>query len=68
MVTLFGSNGILHRFCLTKGFTLISQVYDPSSVVYVSKPIIGPSGGIYYPNFVPCFVVLYLNGVFVVLV
>ena len=23
---------------------------------------LGPSGGIYYPNFVPCFVVLYLNG------
>ena len=22
---------------------------------------LGPSGGIYYPNFVPCFVVLYLN-------
>ena len=23
---------------------------------------LGPSGGIYYLNFVPCFVVLYLNG------
>ena len=22
---------------------------------------LGPSDGIYYPNFVPCFVVLYLN-------
>jgi hypothetical protein len=22
---------------------------------------LGPSGGIYYPNFAPCFVVLYLN-------
>ena len=22
---------------------------------------LGPSSGIYYPNFVPCFVVLYLN-------
>jgi hypothetical protein len=22
---------------------------------------LGPSGGIYYPNFVPCFIVLYLN-------
>ena len=32
------SNGILHRFCLTKGSTLTSQDYDPSSVVYVSKP------------------------------
>ena len=33
------SNSILHCFCLTKGSTLISQDYDPSSVVYVSKPI-----------------------------
>ena len=33
------SNGILHRFCLTGGSTLTSQDYDPSSVVYVSKPI-----------------------------
>ena len=32
------SNGILHRFCLTKGSTLTSQDYNPSSVVYVSKP------------------------------
>ena len=23
---------------------------------------LGPSGGIYYPNFVPCFVVVQLNG------
>ena len=23
--------------------------------------LLGPSGGIYYPKFVPCFVVLYLN-------
>ena len=33
------SNGILHRFCLTKGSTLTSQDHDPSSVVYVSKPV-----------------------------
>ena len=33
------SNGILHRFCLTRGSTLTSQDYDPSSVVYVSEPI-----------------------------
>ena len=32
------SNGILHRFCLTGGSTLTSQDYNPSSVVYVSKP------------------------------
>ena len=29
------SNSILHRFCLTRGSTLTSQDYDPSSVVYV---------------------------------
>ena len=33
------SNGILHRFCLTRGSTLTSQDYDLSSVVYVSKLI-----------------------------
>ena len=33
------SNDILHRFCLTRGSTLTSQDYNPSSVVYVSKPI-----------------------------
>ena len=33
------SNGILHRFCLTAGSTLTSQDFNPSSVVYVSKPI-----------------------------
>ena len=51
------SNVNLHRFCLTKRSTLTSQDHDLSSVVYR----LGPSDGIYYPNFVPCFVVLYLN-------
>ena len=32
------SNGILHRFCLTRESTLTSQDYSPSSMVYVSKP------------------------------
>ena len=31
------SNGILHRFCLTKGSTKSSQESHPRSVVYVSK-------------------------------
>ena len=30
------SNGILHRFCLTGGYTLTSQDYSPSSVVCVA--------------------------------
>ena len=33
------SNSILHRFCLTGGSTLTSQDYNPSSMVYVSKPV-----------------------------
>ena len=33
------SNGILHRFCLTGVSALTSQDYNPSSVVYVSKPV-----------------------------
>ena len=33
------SNDILHHFCLTGGSTLTSQDYNPSSVVYVSKPV-----------------------------
>ena len=28
---------------------------------------LGPSGGIYYSNFVPCFVILYLNKLFTVM-
>ena len=27
---------------------------------------LGPSGGIYYPSFVPCFVVLYLNYILII--
>ena len=54
------SNDILHRFCLTGGppspVRIITQV---PWFMYQNR--LGPSGGIYYPNFVPCFVVLYLN-------
>ena len=57
------SNGNLHRFCLTRVSTLTSQDYNPSSVVLVSRQ----SDGSYYPNFVPFFVVLYLNGIKVAL-
>ena len=57
------SNGFLHRFCLTKGSTLISQVhYTNPWFMYQNR--LGPSGGIYYPNFVPCFVYHQLNGSF----
>ena len=33
------SISILHCFCLTRGSTLTSQHYSPSSVVYVPEPI-----------------------------
>ena len=33
------SGGILHRYHLTRGSTLTSQDYSPSSVVYVPEPI-----------------------------
>ena len=52
------SNGILHRFCLTGGSTLTSQDQVPW---FMYQNRLKPSGGIYYLNFVPCFVVLYLN-------
>ncbi len=32
------SSDILHQFCLTRGSTLRSHDYNPSFVVYVSKP------------------------------
>ena len=32
------SSGILHRYQLTRGFTLTSQNHNPSSVVYVPEP------------------------------
>ena len=35
-----------------------SPIQDPW---FMYQNRLGPSGGIYYPNFVPCFVVLYLN-------
>ena len=38
--------------------TLTSQDYNPW---FMYQNQLGPSGGIYYSNFVPCFVVLYLN-------
>ena len=50
------SNGILHRFCLPSPVRIMTQV---PWFMYQNR--LGPSGGIYYPNFVPCFVVLYLN-------
>ena len=54
------SNVILHRFWLTKGSTLISQ--DPYIFLwFMYQNRLGPSGGIYYPNFVPCFVYHQLN-------
>ena len=53
-------NDILHRFCLTGGppspVRIITQV---PWFMYQNR--LGPSGGIYYLNFVPCFVVFYLN-------
>ena len=36
---LVPSNDILNRFCLTRGSTLTSQDYSPSSVVYEPEPI-----------------------------
>ena len=33
------SERILHRYHLTRGSTLTSQDYNPSSVVYVPEPI-----------------------------
>ena len=53
-------NVILHRFCLTKGSTLISQSHY-SNPWFMYQNRLGPSGGIYYPNFVPCFVYHQLN-------
>ena len=54
------SNVILHRFCLTKGSTLISQSHY-SNPWFMYQNRLGPSGGIYHPNFVPCFVYHQLN-------
>ena len=59
------SNVILHRFCLTKGSTLISQGHY-SNYWFMYQNRLGPSGGIYYPSFVPCFVYHQLNGIFYV--
>ena len=36
-----------------------SPIQDPW---FMYQNRLGPSGGIYYPNFVPCFVVVQLNG------
>ena len=56
--------GHLTLFCIVfvwlrgRPSTVRSPIQDPW---FMYQNRLGPSGGIYYPNFVPCFVVLYLN-------
>ena len=56
--------GHLTLFCIVfvwlrgRPSTVRSPIQDPW---FMYQNQLGPSGGIYYPNFVPCFVVLYLN-------
>ena len=56
--------GHLTLFCIVfvwlrgRPSTVRSPIQD---LWFMYQNRLGPSGGIYYPNFVPCFVVLYLN-------
>ena len=43
------------------GSALMSGAQKSGALELVDQNRLGPSGGIYYPNFVPCFVVVQLN-------
>ena len=58
------SQGHLTVFCIV--FVWLGGPPSPVRIItqvpwFMYQNRLGPSGGIYYPNFVPCFVVLYLN-------
>ena len=58
------SNDILHHFCLTGGVHPHQSGLWPQVPWFMYQNRLGPSGGIHFPTFVPCFVVLYLNGIY----
>ena len=58
------NQGHLTVFCIV--FVCLGGPPSPVGIItqvqrFMYQNRLGPSGGIYYPNFVPCFVVLYLN-------
>ena len=58
------NQGHLTVFCIV--FVWLGGPPSPVRIItqvpwFMYQNRLGPSGGIYYPNFVPCFVVLYLN-------
>ena len=58
--------GHLTVFCIV--FVWLGGPPSPVRIItqvpwFMYQNRLGPSGGIYYPNFVPCFVVLYLNNI-----
>ena len=58
------NQGHLTVFCIV--FVWLGGPPSPVRIMtqvlwFMYRNRLGPSGGIYYPNFVPCFVVLYLN-------
>ena len=58
------NQGHLTVFCIV--FVWLGGPPSPVRIItqvpwFMYQNRLGPSGGIYHPNFVPCFVVLYLN-------